>query len=207
MKGLTKKILTGLIAGTLIFSGVGEVSAEPNQKQTEEQINSWVKGTSAWSGVSEKEIQNAIQEGKSYEDINFAAMLSKISGKSLNQILSMKSDWFDVMKKLGITREKYESTLQEMMIKDIAASAELDEATVKNLLANHYHPRDIRIAGRFAKACGKNVQEILDMKKINQRWIDIADELKVDKNLIRPRNPMEEEEEEQSPENQNPPDR
>lgn len=181
MRPLTKKILTGLMAGFLIFSGVGEVSALSAPKQTENEL--WAKETAEWFGITEKEVLGAIEAGKTHEDIGIAAMLSKISGKSFNTVMNMKVDWVDVMKRLGVSREKYDEACREMMIKSIAISSELDESTVKNLLENHYHPRDIRIAGRLAKASGKNVQEILDSKKINQRWIDVAEKLKVDKNL------------------------
>ena len=104
------------------------------------------------------------------------------------------------MQALGITKEKYEETVLELMAKDISKRSNLSEAEVKKLLDNHYHPRDIRIAGRLAKAAGKDVQSVLDMKKLNQRWIDVADELKVDRNLVRPRTPVEEEEDKESSE-------
>ena len=187
-----KKILAGIIAGSLIFAGGGEVFANPDENQIKTEINAWAKSISEWSGVSEKEILNAVEAGKTYEDIDFAAMLSKISGKSLTQILNMKADWHDVMQRLGITREKYEAAHRELMIKSIAKSGELDEATVKNLLEDNYNPRDIEIAGRLAKASGKNVQEVLDSKKINQCWIDVAENLNVDKALVNPKNAMEE---------------
>ena len=201
MKILSKKILAGLVVGTLIFSGVGEVFAQPHQRQNDTEINAWAKETAEWSGASEKEILNAVKAGKNFNDIDIAAMLSKISGKSFTQVLSMKNDWSDVMKKLGITREKYEAAFKNLMVKDLAKESELDEATVQNLLENNYNPRDIRIAGRLAKASGKNVQEILDSKKINQRWRDVAKNLNVDENLTQ----NEEEDREHFPEN--PPER
>lgn len=173
-----KRILVGLLAGILIFAVIGEVSAS---KQTENEL--WAKETAAWFEVSEKEILNAIEAGKTREDIDIAAMLAKISGKSFNTVMNMKVDWADVMKKLNITPQKYGEACREMMVKSIAMSSELSESTVKNLLENHYHPRDIKIAGRLAKASGKDVQEILDSKKINQRWIDVAKQLNVGKNF------------------------
>ena len=176
-----KKFFAGLIAGMLIFAGVGEVSARSAPIQTDSEI--WARGTAEWYGVNEKEILNAVKAGKHFKDIEFAALLSKISGKSFTQVLSMKNDWRDVMKKLNITPEKYDAACKELMIKGLAAESELPESTVKNLLDNHYHPLDIKIAGRLAKASGKDVQEILDSKKINQRWADVAEQLNVDKNL------------------------
>lgn len=181
MKTFAKKIFAGLIAGALIFAGIGEVSARSAPVQTENEM--WAREVSVRYGVSEKEILNALEAGKRHEDIDTAAMLSKISGKSLTNVLNMKADWHDVMKRLGITREKYRAALKEVAIQDLARRSELSESTVKNLLENHYFPRDIEIAGRLAKASGKDVQEILDSKKINQRWVDVAEQLNVDKSL------------------------
>ena len=181
MKIFAKRILMGLIAGALILAGIGEVSARSLPVQNENEM--WAKETAAWFEISEKEILKAIEAGKTREDIDIAAMISRISGKSLTQVLNMKADWSDVIKKLGITPQKYGETCREMMIKSIAMSSGLSESTVKNLLHNRYHPRDIKIAGRLAKASGKDVQEILDSKKINQRWIDVAEQLNVAQNF------------------------
>lgn len=189
MKNLAKKIVVGMMAGSLFFAGAGEVFAADgrpphlpqNQQQSEAQIKVWAKHISEWSGVAEKDILDSVKSGRMYNDVEFAALLSKISKKSFKDVLAMKTDWFGVMKKLGITREKYESAVEELEIKEMSKEAGVDEATVKSLLEKHYHPRDIVIAGKIAKASGKNIQEILDMKKINQRWRDIADELKIDR--------------------------
>ncbi len=206
MKKLSKKILVGIMAGTFLFAG-GNVYAEENNPpqpppQVTADLNRWAKDTAEWYGVSESEIQDALKKGVPFDDIEHAAMLAKISGKSFKTVMGMKADWFDVMQKLNITPEKYESVMREMMIQSIARRSELPESTVKNLLENHYNPRDIRIAGRLAKASGKDVQSVLDMKKLNQRWMDIAQELGVDRDLVRPHGPVEEAEDEGQTEQQ-----
>ena len=127
------------------------------------------------------------------DDIHYAAIFAKVSGKSFQQVFAMKSDWFDVMQKLGITHEQYEEAVLDLMATDIAERGNVDKETVKKLLNNHYMPRDIMIASRLAKASKKDIQSILNMKKINQRWGDVANELGVDKNLVRPHTPEEEE--------------
>ena len=186
MKSLTKKIFVGLMAGSLFFAGASEVYAAeknpspPNQQHMQNRVNDWAKYTAEWSSASEKDILDAVKNRKSFEDIETAAMLSKISKKSFKEVLAMKNDWSDVMKKFGITHEKYEATIEELHIKKLAEDAEVDEAVIKNLLGKNYQPRDIVIAGKIAKASEKNIQEVLDMKKLNQRWVDVAKELKVD---------------------------
>ena len=193
MKSLAKKIVAGLLSGSLFFVGAGEVFAadgrpphlpQDNKQQSEVQLKDWAKSISEWSGVSEKDILDSVKSGKMYNDVEFAALLSKISKKSFKDVLAMKTDWSDVMKKLGITKEKYESAVEELEIEGLSKESGIDAATVKSLLERHYHPRDIAVAGKLAKASGKNIQEVLDMKKINQRWIDVADELKIDKKSL-----------------------
>lgn len=185
MKSFTKKILSAFIAGSFIFMGAAEVSAkENNHVPHEAEISAWTKSTAEWSGASETDIRNALKAGKHYNDIDIAAMLAKISGKSFNQVIAMKVDWFDVMKKLGITREKYEAAMIEHRMSNLAHDSELDIATVKSLMDEHYHPHDIRMAGIIAKIANKDVREVLNMRKINMRWIDVAEILNIDKNSI-----------------------
>ena len=191
-----KKVLIGLLSGAIFINGSFSAYAANNEENVPPKVNlnEMAKEISSQYDVNEKEVLAALNEQRSLDDIYYAAIFAKVSGKSFRQVFAMKSDWFDVMQALGISKEKYEATVLELMAKDISERSDVSEAEVKKLLNNHYHPRDIRIAGRLAKAAGKNVQSVLDMKKLNQRWIDIADELKVDRNLVRPRTPTEEEE-------------
>ena len=191
-----KKVLIGLLSSAIFINGSFSAYAANNEENVPPKVNlnEMAKEISSQYDVNEKEVLAALNEQRSLDDIYYAAIFAKVSGKSFRQVFAMKSDWFDVMQALGISKEKYEATVLELMAKDISERSNVSEAEVKKLLNNHYHPRDIRIAGRLAKAAGKNVQSVLDMKKLNQRWIDIADELKVDRNLVRPRTPTEEEE-------------
>ena len=193
---ISKKIVTGLLSAAILINGsIGVYAAENNEAPPQKaNLSEMAKEISKQYDVNENEVLSALKEERSLDDIYYAAIFAKVSGKSFRQVFAMKSDWFDVMKALGITREKYEDAVLELMVKDIAERSDVSEAEVKKLLENNYHPRDIRIAGRLAKASGKKVQSVLDMKKINQRWIDVAEELKVDKSLVRPRTPVEEEE-------------
>ena len=176
----------------------------PGQRQQID-VNALAKEIATQYDVNEKEVLAALKEERPMDDIYYAAMLAKVSGKSFRQVFAMKSDWFDVMKALGITREKYEATLQEMMAEDIAARSDLDVKTVNELMNKHYSPRDIRIAGRIAKASGKNVQEILDSKKLNQRWLDVAKELGLGPEVVRPRTPADEQEDAEAGQGAQPP--
>ena len=194
----------GVISAAILINSCFSVYAAENNEVAppappKVNLTEMAKEISEQYDVNEKEVLAALNEHRSLDDIYYAAIFAKVSGKSFRQVFAMKSDWFDVMQALGISREKYEETVLELMVKDIAKRSDVSEAEVKKLLDNHYSPRDIRIAGRLAKASGKKIQNVLDMKKINQRWTDVADELKVDKNLVRPRTPIEEEEDAENP--------
>ena len=196
MKFIRRKIAMGLLSAAILINGSISVYASEDNETPPPKVNlsEMAKEISKQYDVNENEVLSALKEERSLDDIYYAAIFAKVSGKSFRQVFAMKSDWFDVMKALGITREKYEEAVLDLMVKDISERSNVSEAEVKKLLDNNYHPRDIRIAGRLAKASGKKIQTVLDMKKINQRWIDVADELKVDKSLVRPRTPVEEEE-------------
>ena len=140
-------------------------------------------------GIEESDILSALNEKKDFRDIGHAAMLAKVSGKSFNEILSAKTDdknWRDVEQSLGITHEQIKNTMDSMMADRIAESGKMDKATAKKLLDNGYMPHDIVSAGKLANASGKDVQTILDKKKINNRWQDVAKELGVNADILRP---------------------
>lgn len=73
--------------------------------------------------------------------------------------------------------------------KMMAKKGDVDESTALKLLKNGYHPRDIEVAGKLAKETGKDIQKVLDMKKINNRWEDVAKSLGVDESKVRPQRP------------------
>lgn len=198
---LSKKVLAGVLAGTFLFGGVAAPAfaappPPPQQQMSAADMQALAKDVATQYDVNESEVLAALKEDRPMDDIYYAAMLAKVSGKSFRQVFAMKADWFDVMRALGVTKEKYEATMKDMVADDVAKRSELDVNTVKKLMDQKYFPRDIRIAARLAKASGKDVQSVLNMKKINQRWFDIAKELGVDPGLVRPRNPREESEDE-----------
>lgn len=201
MQMRAKKFFAMLLTGALLFAAPVAVSAAPEDEGAPinaVELNALAKEIADQYGVNQDEVRKSLGEGRFMDDIYSAAMLAKLSGKSFATVLSMKQDWFDVMVKLGVTREHWESSLKDMTAADIAQRSNLKKEVVLKLINGHYNPRDIRIAGRLASASKKDVQTVLNMKTINKRWIDVADELKVDRKLIMPRSPMEEEEDKDS---------
>lgn len=207
---MKEKMLAGVLAGAFIFSvsaGSPAAFAEEQKpppkaeqpRMSKAEIDALAKDIAQQYGVNQTEVRTALGEDRLMDDIYYAAMLAKISGKSFANVLSMKADWFDVMKKLNITPEQWKNVLRDMTAEDIASRSYLDKETVKKLMDEHYSPRDIRTAGRLAHAAKKDVRSVLNMKRINQHWFDVAKELKVDPKVVRPRTPAEEEEDKEAP--------
>ncbi len=197
MKLIGKKTMAGILAGTVLFTGgmyaapalakeappVAAVEAPPEltQADKDEIVNDCVKRY----GVKESDVREALKARRNPEDIYYAALLSKASGKSLHEIITAKADWREVERKFGITESQIDKVVNDMIATDIAERSGLAVDTVKDLLKNHYHPRDIRIAGRLAKESGKDVRDVLDMKKLNMRWRDVADKLHLDVEVLK----------------------
>ena len=222
MKLLNKKfIIATLIASTISISSIVDnnfVQAENlnnNQKQTEQNdqrrhhqppkfdVNKIAKEVAEDYGVRESEVLKALNDKRHLDDIYHAALLAKISGKSFQKVISMKTDWFDVEKSLGINEDQIHNAREEMLIRDISINASISEDRVKKLLDDHYHPRDISIAGRLAKASNKDIQAVLDMKKINQRWFDVAKVLGVSEELVKSHGHFEEDDQAPPPPEEN----
>ena len=117
------------------------------------------------------------------------AFLAKASGKSFAEVADMKNDgntWRDVVEELSLTTEKMRATQESLMVSHIVKnnSNSYKESDVKALLANGYHPMDIIAAGALAKAANVDAKSVLDKKKINNRWQDVAKEMNIDASVL-----------------------
>lgn len=206
-----KRIVAGLFAGLLLV-GVGFTGVQAAQTQLAEQnvatgvaaVAQNANKTTAERppfemnpseaarhiheqfGVDESEVRAALMEHRDFHDVGQAAMLAKISGKSFSDVLALKTednDWKDVETQLGVTREQIRNEMNEMLAQRIGQCGDVDEATALKLLNNGYCDRDIAMAGKIAKASGKDIQSVLDLKKINNRWGDVAESLGLDRSV------------------------
>ena len=98
----------------------------------------------------------------------------------------MKVDWHQVADKLGITREQIDEFYHQQMDMRLAKEAEVDVKTVQSLLKDGYHPHDITIAGKIAKAAGKDIKSVLNKRKINNTWGDVAKSFGLDAHRFMP---------------------
>ena len=203
MNKLKTKVLAGILGGfflaTNIFS-VGEVYAAEQNKDsenaevfvmqkrpelTDEQAKNFAEEISKFYGVNSSEVETALKEHTYFRDIRHAATLAKISGKSFAEVLSMKSDWWQVAEKLGVTLEQINRELDDEMFISIANDIGADKKIVAELWQKGYNPHDIYTAGIIAKLSGKNIKNILEKRKINNTWGDVAKEFKVSPEKLR----------------------
>ena len=211
---MRKKMLAGIVAGAMMASaGFAMLSGQAqaadqdvqNSRQGQPQMSRNHRGgerpvknmnaddvakhLNKTFGVSEDEVKAALKENRDFHDIGQAAMLAKISGKSFSDVLAMKTQdkhWPEISKELGVKPEQVRAQMNEMSAERIASRGDLDKNKVMSLLNNGYQPRDVEMAAKLAKASSKDIQSVLDMKKINNRWEDVAQQLGVDKSALRP---------------------
>lgn len=205
MKITQRKMIAGIVAGLVLTAGGFGVLSAQSQSQNGAQHRMFAKGErpdgqmpqmdaseaakhiAETFGVDESQVKNAIENKKDFRDIGQAAMIAKVSGKSFDEVMALKTDdknWRDIGESLGVTREKVEEVRQSMTAQHLSQDGDIDESKALSLLKKGYEPRDIDCAAALAKASGKDIQSVLDRKKINNRWGDVAKELGVDANVL-----------------------
>lgn len=193
---LKKKFLAAVLGGAMLFTG-SQALANPaefphmpmNQEQIAENISGWVNHLSAEYGVDTAQVEQALKDGVHIRDVQYAAIISKLSGKSFSEVLAMKMDWVQVAKKLGVTREQFKDFYRQKMSEKLAQDAFTDVKTVQSLIKDGYNPKDIVIAGKIANAAGKDIKSVLSKRKINNTWGDVAKSFGVDAYKVMPPEP------------------
>ena len=190
---IKKKILAGLLGGALLLTG-GQAFATPPempddnawQEEAQANISGWAKFISTRYGLSGAEVEEALNNGVHIEDVRRAAVLAKLSGKSFSEVLAMKVDWPQVAQKLGITREQVIEFFWNERNETFAERIGVDAKTFQNLLKEGYGIRDICAAGIIAKHSGKNIKTVIEKRRINNTWQDVAKSFGVDWKSIIP---------------------
>ena len=197
MLNFKTKFLTGLLSGALLLTG-SQAFANPsempppmmmNEEQVAENLNGWVKHFTDEYGVDSAQVEAALKDGVNIRDVQFAAVLSKLSGKSFSDVLAMKTDWFQVAEKLGVTRAQVEEFTRQQMSAKLAKESFTDVKTVQSLIKDGYHPQDIAMAGKIANAAGKDIKSDLSKRKINNTWGDVAKSFGLDAKKFMPPEP------------------
>jgi hypothetical protein len=139
-------------------------------------------------GLSKTTILDEYNKGVKFRDIGRAAFLAKASDKPFGEVLALKTadnKWRDVAQTLGVTKEQVKATRQGLTADRMSAKLGFDRQATLGLLEQGYRPRDVAVAGMLAQDTGKSSQEILDMKKINNNWRDVAQSLGVSQDTLK----------------------
>ena len=206
---MTKKMIAGVTAGAVLLAGgfhyvyaaqnengrgsgqmehMGHMGQPGRHQPPKVDKEKAAQKIAATFGVDKNEILSALNDNADFRSIGHAAMLAKVSGKSFKDVLAMKTrdnQWRDVEKSLGVTQDQLRSEMDNLFAARMAESGNVDAETAKALLKKGYLSWDIEAAAVCAKESGKSIQDVLDMKKINNRWSDVAKSLGVDEKKLR----------------------
>lgn len=201
MKNSYKKIFVGLAAGAIIATGsamlldTAHAAAQRpvvTQDMPRFSLNDAAQKLAAECNVNAADIVGYCNNGGYFRDASEAAHIAKLSGKSFNDVVNAKTNannWQQVAEQFGVTMEDLQNERRSMMAARIAADSSINSAAAMQLLQEGYDRRDIEIAARLSAASGKDVHAVMDMKKINNRWTDVAKELGVDASVVKPNRP------------------
>ena len=205
MKLLSRKAIASLVAGTFIMAGVAApfiVQASDIQNSPSAQHQKGHKFTkdrqmtpekaaqhlSETFGVDQNTVLTYKANGMSFRDIHKAAFLANASGKTIEDVMSHKTadnKWKDVAIALGVTKEQMKSARQNIVANGMNKKIGLDKKTTLKLLNQGYQSRDIGMAAVLAKSTNKPLKEILSLRKINNTWFDVANQVGVDKETFK----------------------
>lgn len=191
MRLVSKKTVAIFVLGAFVLAGAalsplaqaaGAEKARPALEQRQHDPEKAAQRLSEAYGISKDTILTRVNGGASFRDVHRAAFLAKASGKTFDEVLDLKTGdntWKDVAKTLGVTKEQAKATFHGLSADRLNAKLGLDRATVLGLLDQGYKTRDIAVAGLLAENAGKTPASVLDMKKINNTWRDVAETLGV----------------------------
>ncbi|MBP2631469.1 MAG: hypothetical protein H6Q70_2097 [Firmicutes bacterium] len=195
-KVLAKKAIVLALAGAFIITGIGitqiphsVVHAATQQVNQENQrqapyFNPEVMAQNIQDcfGIDKQVILDYNKKGWKMHDLNSAALIAYASEKPISDVLNAKTmtnDWKEVSESFGVTVEKRHAVMQTIMSNKMAKSLDVSSDSINSFLSQGYHPRDIAMAVTLSKHTDKSIDEVLNMKKINNRWSDVATSLGV----------------------------
>lgn len=149
----------------------------------------FIKQAATELGVEQQAVKDFFAQGNGPRDLHMALIFSEASGKSLSTVLADKTaavSWPELEKKYSLDRSQLHQARENLMIRQVIKFSTLDEQSVRDLIKAGYQPHDIAFAGKLANKTHTSVQSVLDKKKINNSWRDVAKELGLSDSDLRP---------------------
>ena len=204
MKFFNKKVFVGIAAVAMIAGGSAMLldldtvhaaqqgqttqrTANRQQRPPKFNLNDMAARLADKCNISADEIISYCNNGGDFRDAQQAARLAKLSGKSFKDVVAAKTDdnrWEQVAESLGVTRDQMKADMDSDLADRMAERGNITASVAMQLLQEGYDVRDIDRAAVLAKASGKDVHDVLSMKKTNNRWSDVAKELGVEESTL-----------------------
>lgn len=138
--------------------------------------------------LDKKEILAAFKDKRDFRDIMHAAVVAKASTQPFANVIRFKTaenSWGDVHAAMRVSPAMMQAARADAMASHMAAKLSMEKGQVKGLLAEGYQPRDIFCASVIAKLANGDVKDILQEKKINNRWHEVAQAHNIDEETFR----------------------
>ncbi len=143
--------------------------------------NELVAQISKQYGVSFTSLLNYCNQGGRLEDACRIAHMAMLSNKSFDSIVSMKSEdksWTDVFREIGISEKIVREFRKSVAADMLKLKYGIEREIACSLIDQRYKLGDIAKAGQLAVLAKMDVREVLAMKRINNSWADVEEQLK-----------------------------
>jgi hypothetical protein len=186
MRLVSNKTVAAFVLGAFLIAGAAvpfiaqaaqPEKARPAMEKRQLDPDKAAQRLSETYGISKDTVLARVKDGTSIRDINRAAFLAKASGKAFDEVLALKKSdntWKDVAQTLGVTKEQTKATFNALAADRLNAKLGFDRDTVLGLMDEGYKVRDIAVAGLLAENTAKTPASVLELKKINNTWRDVA---------------------------------
>lgn len=130
--------------------------------------------------LDQEVIHSYLDDGWRFRSLQHAALIAKVSGTPLETVLETKDSgktWREVASIYHVTPSQLKEARFDIRAAHLADRLDMNKHTVKALLKDGYHPRDISAANAIAKKSNKPILTVLSLRGINNTWEDVAEEV------------------------------
>ncbi len=130
--------------------------------------------------LDQEVIHSYLDDGWHFRSLQHAALIAKVSGTPFETVLETKDSgktWREVASIYNVTPSQMKDARFDIRAAHMADRLDMNKHTVKTLLKDGYHPRDIAAANAIAKKSNKPLLTVLSLRGINNTWEDVAKEV------------------------------
>ena len=187
MKMRIKKLVAVVLAGVFLLTGAAGMTAEAaggkvmcHKVPDPARVTAWMSET---YGVSQVALLKHYAGGMKLRDLQRAAYYAAVSGKTLDEIITLKNDkqtWREVGRSLAITKEQHKALRQKLFAGRLQQRTGVLKESSLALLQSGKKMRDVAVAGFLAKHSGKKLEDIIALKTKDKKWRAVGAELGIE---------------------------